>query len=141
MNFRRLTLLACMLGCCGMALGQTGAAPALNYKAATPWPLPSTSAIGKPGPWNLIQASSVAVNSNGNVLVLHRGAHPILEFDSNGKFIRSDRENQRIQVFDADGKFLEGMGGRRRDFSLVHDQGSAALGGQRFIRSRRPLDW
>jgi DNA-binding beta-propeller fold protein YncE len=73
-----------------MAFGQTGAAPpTLNYKAATPWPLPATSAVGKPGPWNLIQASSVAVNSNGNVLVLHRGAHPILEFDGNGKFIRS----------------------------------------------------
>ena len=49
----------------------------------------ATSAAGFPAPWNFIQVSGVAVSSKGTVLVLHRGAHPVLEFDTNGKFIRS----------------------------------------------------
>jgi DNA-binding beta-propeller fold protein YncE len=53
------------------------------------WPAPAVSAAGFAAPWNLIQASSVAIGPKGNVLVLHRGAHPVLEFDSAGKFIRS----------------------------------------------------
>lgn len=53
------------------------------------WPVPATSAAGFPTPWNLIQAPGVAIGPRGNVLVLHRGAHPVLEFDSAGKFIRS----------------------------------------------------
>src|SRR5687767_14764763 len=58
------------------------------YKAVE-WPAPATSAAGFAAPWNLIQASSVAIGPKGTVLVFHRGAHPILEFDSSGKFIRS----------------------------------------------------
>ena len=53
------------------------------------WPTPPTSAAGVPGAWNFIQVSSVAVTARGTVLVLHRGAHPILEFDSDGKLLRS----------------------------------------------------
>ena len=53
------------------------------------WPAPATSAAGFAAPWNLIQASGVAVTSAGTVLVLHRGAHPILEFDTAGRFLRS----------------------------------------------------
>jgi DNA-binding beta-propeller fold protein YncE len=53
------------------------------------FPAPAVSAAGFPAPWNLIQASSVAVTAKGTVLVLHRGAHPILEFDANGKLLRS----------------------------------------------------
>lgn len=63
-------------------------APPLPYKLVE-WPAPATSAAGFAAPWNLIQASSVAVTAKGTVLVLHRGAHPILEFDSSGKLIRS----------------------------------------------------
>jgi len=62
--------------------------PALPYKLVE-WPAPATSAAGFAAPWNLIQASGVAISAKGTVLVLHRGAHPILEFDSNGKLIRS----------------------------------------------------
>ena len=62
--------------------------PALPYKLIE-WPAPATSAAGFAAPWNFIQASGVAVSAKGTVLVLHRGAHPILEFDSNGKLIRS----------------------------------------------------
>jgi DNA-binding beta-propeller fold protein YncE len=62
--------------------------PALPYKLVE-WPAPATSAAGFPAPWNLIQVSSVALTPKGTVLVLHRGAHPILEFDPGGKFLRS----------------------------------------------------
>ena len=72
------------------ALGQAGtaSAPILPYKLVE-WPAAATSAAGFPMPWNLIQASSVAVSARGTVIVLHRGAHPILEFEPNGKFVRS----------------------------------------------------
>jgi DNA-binding beta-propeller fold protein YncE len=53
------------------------------------WPAPATSAAGFAAPWNFIQVSSVAIGPRGNVLVLHRGAHPVMEFDSAGKFVRS----------------------------------------------------
>lgn len=62
--------------------------PALAYKLVE-WPVPPASANGFPGIWNFIQVSSVAVTTRGNILVLHRGAHPIMEFDSGGKLIRS----------------------------------------------------
>ena len=62
--------------------------PSLPHKLVE-WPTPPTSAAGVPGAWNFIQVSSVAITARGTVLVLHRGAHPILEFDSNGKFLRS----------------------------------------------------
>ncbi len=64
------------------------AADASGYKLVE-WPIPATSAAGFPAPWNLIQASSVAITAKGTVLVLHRGAHPILEFDTSGKLLRS----------------------------------------------------
>jgi len=53
------------------------------------WPAPPTTAAGVPGAWNFIQVASVAVTPRGTVLVLHRGAHPLMEFDSGGKFLRS----------------------------------------------------
>jgi hypothetical protein len=37
------------------------------------------------------------VDAQGHILVLHRGAHPIMEFDSNGKFVRSRGDVQRGQ--------------------------------------------
>src|SRR3954454_1564349 len=70
------------------ALCQDGRNP--GYKLVPDWPAQARSAAGTPaGPWNLIQAPGVAVDSRGHVLVLHRGAHPILEFDNSGKFVRS----------------------------------------------------
>jgi DNA-binding beta-propeller fold protein YncE len=53
------------------------------------WPKPPMSAAGVPGAWNLIQAAAVAVTPQGTILVLHRGAHPILEFRSDGSLVRS----------------------------------------------------
>jgi len=97
MRFSHLGLLVVGLVVAGMSddirgaqdrAGGAAPAPALPYKLVE-WPAPATSAAGFAAPWNLIQASSVAVTAKGTVLVLHRGAHPILEFDSNGKLIRS----------------------------------------------------
>ena len=84
-------LVALMSGASVVAQDGTGSAPAapmLPYKLVE-WPMPPTSAAGFAAPWNLIQASSVAITAKGNVLVLHRGAHPILEFTPDGKLIRS----------------------------------------------------
>src|SRR4051794_26572296 len=80
--------------------GRSGAAadiPSLPYTLVD-WPAPPTSAAGVPGAWNFIQVASVAITPRGTILVLHRGAHPIMEFDSSGKFLRSR----------GDGMFSEG---------------------------------
>jgi DNA-binding beta-propeller fold protein YncE len=107
MNVRDLSLLALAVVLPGMAWGQRGDAPTLAYKAVETWPMPATSAVGAPGPWNFGQVSGVAVNTNGNILVLHRGAHPILEFESNGKFVRSwgDGLFSEGKVFTVDPEF------------------------------------
>jgi DNA-binding beta-propeller fold protein YncE len=82
--------------CFGIALGQQGNAPrlaanapTLNYKEVPDWPIPATNAAGVPAAWNFIQVSGVAIDARGHILVLHRGAHPFLEFESNGKFVKS----------------------------------------------------
>jgi DNA-binding beta-propeller fold protein YncE len=62
--------------------------PLLPYKLVE-WPKPPTSAAGVPGAWNFIQVASVAATSQGRLLVLHRGAHPVMEFESDGAFVRS----------------------------------------------------
>jgi len=61
----------------------------MNFSLVPDWPVPARTAAGTSTAWNLIQVPGVAVDSRGHVLVLHRGAHPILEFDSAGKFLRS----------------------------------------------------
>ena len=85
-------LLALVLECAVAA--QTGrgdgaaAMPGLPYKLVD-WPAHPISAAGVPGDWNFIQVASVAVTPRGTILVLHRGAHPLIEFDAGGTFIRS----------------------------------------------------
>jgi hypothetical protein len=65
-------------------------AKAMGYKEVPEWPTQVLNAAGTPGgAWNFIQVSGVAVDANNHVLVLHRGAHPIMEFESNGKYVRS----------------------------------------------------
>jgi len=74
----------------GVALCQRANDDSLAYKLVPDWPTDARTAAGTPaGPWNLIQVPGVAVDARGHVLVLHRGAHPILEFESGGKFVRS----------------------------------------------------
>ncbi len=83
-----------------LAVGQQGAAPGLGsqeqgsqemaYQEVTPWPTPAITAAGTPaGPWNFGQVAAVATTKSGNILVLHSGAHPIMEFSSGGTFVRS----------------------------------------------------
>jgi DNA-binding beta-propeller fold protein YncE len=70
-----------------VALGQPAE---LAYRLVEEWPKQAKSAAGTPaGPWNFIQVPGVAVHAAGRVIVLHRGAHPVLEFDSDGVFVRS----------------------------------------------------
>jgi len=84
-------------GSCFLAAAQQGTiprlgsdAPILRYKEAPDWPVQALNAAGTPaGPWNFIQVAGVSVDAQGHVLVLHRGAYPILEFESNGKLVRS----------------------------------------------------
>jgi len=78
-----------VLGSLGVALGQQGDAIGFDYEQAE-WPIPAITAAGTPaGPWNFGQVAAVATTAQGHILVLHRGAHPIMEFDVAGKFIRS----------------------------------------------------
>ena len=74
----------------GQAAGRGARAdmPTLPYRLVE-WPARPTSAAGVPGDWNFIQAASVAVTPRGTVLVLHRGAHPAIEFASDGALVRS----------------------------------------------------
>jgi DNA-binding beta-propeller fold protein YncE len=59
-----------------------------NYKAVAEWPMEALGDKGFPaGPWNYWQVPSVTVEADGNILVLHRGDFPILEYEPNGKFI------------------------------------------------------
>jgi DNA-binding beta-propeller fold protein YncE len=62
--------------------------PLVHYRAVAEWPKPVLGDKGLPaGPWNYWQVSSVAVEKNGNILVLHRGDYPILEYRPNGDLI------------------------------------------------------
>ena len=64
-------------------------APVLDYRAVPAWPEAALGDKGIPaGPWNYWQVTSVAVENNGNVLVMHRGDDPVLEYRPNGEFIR-----------------------------------------------------
>lgn len=68
--------------------GNASDIPTLPYKPVD-WPTPPATAAGPPGAWNFIQVASVASTERGNIVVLHRGAYPIMEFDSGGKLLRS----------------------------------------------------
>ena len=68
--------------------GDNAAVPNLPHKLVD-WPALPMTAAGVPGAWNFIQVASVAVTARGSILVLHRGAHPVMEFESGGRFVRS----------------------------------------------------
>ena len=90
--FRSLSAMAVIATFCGVTFGQQklgSNASSMGYTQIKQWPIEMKNAAGTPAPWNFIQVSGVAVESNGNVLVLHRGAHPILEFNPEGKLLRS----------------------------------------------------
>ena len=89
MRFDRLLRICCGAALLCMPEFCQSDPPSLGYRFAPDWPTPALTAAGTPTAWNLIQVSGVAVDARGHVLVLHRGAHPILEFESSGKFVRS----------------------------------------------------
>ena len=69
----------------GVAFGQQAKTPQKDldlpilpgYKLVE-WPAQATSAAGFPaGPWNFIQVTAAALSARGNILLLHRGAHPV----------------------------------------------------------------
>jgi DNA-binding beta-propeller fold protein YncE len=94
-------VVACVVGVVSMTVGAVSAmgqqgnglrpgsdAPVLNYTAVPEWPIEANGDKGFPsGPWNYWQVPSVTVEKNGNVLVLHRGDYPVLEYDPSGKFL------------------------------------------------------
>jgi len=74
----------------GAILTLTAAIAAGQPYKLVEWPIQARSAAGTPaGPWNFGQVPGVAIHSSGHVLVLHRGAQPVLEFDASGKFLRA----------------------------------------------------
>ena len=83
----------CLLLAVALTLAPLGAfsqseIPVVHYKAVAEWPKPPIGEKGLPaGPWNYWQVPGVAVAKNGNILVLHRGDHPILEYRPNGDFV------------------------------------------------------
>ena len=83
MRFGRLSLLVL-----SAALYQSASAAQGVYKQVN-WPMQAKTIIGTPSPWHFGQVVAVATTKDGNILVFHRGAHPIMEFDPEGKFLRS----------------------------------------------------
>ena len=62
---------------------------AQQYVEEPDWPLPATSAAGTPAAWNLGQIVAAATGADGRILVLHRGAQPIMVFEPDGTFVRA----------------------------------------------------
>ncbi len=87
----RSVLLAIALACLPLpALSQTepdSGVPVVHYKAVPQWPKQLLGDKKIPAAWNYYQVSSVAVEKNGNILVLHRGANAILEYKPDGDFV------------------------------------------------------
>ena len=87
MTFQRLSalLVAILLWNGGPLLSAQG----VDYTEVTGWPDPATSVAGTPAAWNFGQVSGVASSVNGYIVVLHRGALPLMLFDPDGRFVRA----------------------------------------------------
>ena len=88
MTVQRLSghLLACVLV---LAVGHPMHGQVIEYTEVPDWPARATSAAGTPAAGNFGQVSGVATSADGDILVLHRGAQPIMRFDRAGRFIRA----------------------------------------------------
>jgi len=64
------------------AFSQPADAPDLDYTAVA-------ESFTLPAGYNFGAVSGVAISSKGNVFVLNRGPHPIMEFEPGGRFVRS----------------------------------------------------
>ena len=87
MTVRRTSVLACSL--LTLAIGQAAHGQTAEYTEAEGWPDAPVSAAGTPAAWNFGQVSGVATTANGYVLMLHRGAQPLMLFDPGGRFVRA----------------------------------------------------
>src|SRR3982750_3921427 len=63
------------------AFAQPADAPDLDYAAVS-------ESFNLPAGYNFGAVSGVAINSKGNVFVLNRGPHPVMEFEPGGRFVR-----------------------------------------------------
>lgn len=122
-----ITAFICFVATGGATVGAQG-----SYKPVE-WPAPATSAAGFAAPWNLIQASSVAIGPKGTILVFHRGAHPILEFDSAGRFLRSWGDGL-ISEGKVAGIPKENWGADRSRYSAVYGPAGCTACGAHSIR-------
>ena len=82
---RWISLLLCFV--LVLPVGRQASAQVVDYTEAPDWPNPATTAAGTPAAWNFGQVSAVATSADGYVLVLHRGAQPIMLFDGGGRFV------------------------------------------------------
>ena len=82
---RWISLLLCFV--LVLSVGRQASAQVVDYTEAPDWPNPATTAAGTPAAWNFGQVSAVATSADGYVLVLHRGAQPIMLFDGGGRFV------------------------------------------------------
>ena len=78
-----------MLGCAVLCTALTVPSAGQQAYRQVDWPLPATSEAGTNAPWHFGEVAAVATTREGTLLVLHRGAHPILEFDVEGNFVGS----------------------------------------------------
>jgi len=76
------------LGCLLGILSACAASGQESYRQVE-WPQPATTAAGTPSPWHFGEVAAVATTAQGTILVFHRGASPVMEFDVAGKFLRS----------------------------------------------------
>jgi streptogramin lyase len=83
MRFGLLSLLVL-----GAAVWHSASAAGEAYQEVK-WPMPARTARDTPSPWYFGELAAVATTKQGTILVLHRGAHPLLEFDPSGNFLRS----------------------------------------------------
>ena len=74
--------LAVLLSLIGPAAFAQDAPPAIPFESVP-------NLLKLPDDMHMGEAAGVAVNSKGNILVFHRSAHALLEFDGKGKFLRS----------------------------------------------------
>ena len=84
-SWRWISLLLCFVFV--LPVGRQASAQVVDYTEAPDWPNPATTAAGTPAAWNFGQVSAVATSADGYVLVLHRGAQPIMLFDGGGGFV------------------------------------------------------
>ena len=80
--FARLLLPALLIGAAVSGHGQQA------YEEVA-WPQPARTAVGSPSRWHWGEVVGVATAAGGSILLLHRGAHPIMEFEPAGGFRRA----------------------------------------------------